>query len=622
VRRSRKLGAPSPRPARAASRRWLVVGVFAAAAYITGCIGFARAGDDLDDALYHALQLFVLEFPDEPEASWLINIARFAAPVVTAAATVQAVLSLLRERMQLGRLVMRDHVVVVGLGNVGFRLAVSFHDAGYRVVVIERDPAHGSIEGCRERDIPVVKGDAADPTVLRRTRLTRARHMIVTCGDDAMNLDVTRAASRVISAGRGSPSLFVHLSDLALWRRLQAQVLSAADASGLHLEFFNVLDSAARVLLEKHPPFPDAAEPPGRPHLLFVGLDEIGAFAALHAARRWQTVRTNDEKLQLTVLGPAAPDQVADLLARHSELSGICEIDAERIAVGEGRFQRGEPIAVRNAAPLTAVYICLADEADALTAALVLRGLPETRSVPLVVTVWDEESGIASLIQGISEDFAKVAQFGVLRQTLVPEVTLLGMKELLARLRHEDYVRWERERGATPETNPSVVPWEELPESLRESNRAFAEGIGRKLAAAGCVVAPAPLAKVAPGAGPFSDEEIEAHARMEHERWMTDLLRQGWTYTSGEKDPVRKLHPKLVPWEELSEVDWERDRAAVRDLPQLLARAGLEFCRVSPPGETGEGERGAATRARAKLVRRARGRRRRAGRHPPRASAS
>lgn len=577
-----------------ASQRWLVLAFLAAAAFLAGFVAHVRAGDGYDVALYRALQLFALNSEGQ-DPSWLLTVARFAAPLVAAAAAIQAAYALFREHIQLAgvRFVTSNHVIVVGLGNVGFRLALAFREAGYRVVVIERDPTHGSIGGCRERGIPVVKGDASDPAVLDRARVPSARHLIVTCGDDAVNLDVALAAARLVPAGAAMPSLYVHLGDLDLWRRLQAQVLLSSQAFGLRVEFFNVLDAAARVLLEEHPPFGQRTDGASRrPHVLFIGLDDVGAFAALHAALRWQNEREpGEEKLRLTVLGPSAPEQVEELVARLPELRDVCEIDHERVAIGEERFQRGQPISSRHASHrITAVYICLRDESDALTAALALRGLPATHAVPLVVTVWDDESGVASLLRGDGGRALGVTEFAVLQQTLVPDVTLLGTKELIARLRHEDYMRWELARGETRETNPSLVPWDELPESLRDSNRAFAEGVGRKLAASGCVLVPSPLAKADGAVVPFSDQEIEELARAEHERWMSDLIDQGWSYTKSTKDPANKLHPLLVPWEELSEVDRDRDRESIRGLARLLARAGFEICRVaSPAGSDADG---------------------------------
>jgi hypothetical protein len=77
-------------------------------------------------------------------------------------------------------------------------------------------------------------------------------------------------------------------------------------------------------------------------------------------------------------------------------------------------------------------------------------------------------------------------------------------------------------------------------------------------------------------------EELEALARGEHDRWMRDLVRDGWRPTDGPKDPDRKLHPLLVPWDELDEVEREKDRAPMRELPVTLARAGLEIRRMRP----------------------------------------
>ena len=59
---------------------------------------------------------------------------------------------------------------------------------------------------------------------------------------------------------------------------------------------------------------------------------------------------------------------------------------------------------------------------------------------------------------------------------------------------------------------------------------------------------------------PVSPERMETLARQEHDRWMNDLVRDGWTYSSGAKDPMRKTHPLIVSWEELDETEREKDR--------------------------------------------------------------
>jgi TrkA-N domain/RyR domain len=496
---------------------------------------------------------------------------------VAAFAAVHAVYLLLREEMQLLgiRFLVRDHVVVAGLGGVGFRLALAFDAAGHRVVAIDSDAGNPALASCRERGIAAFAGDAADPALLVRARLPYARHLIVTCGDDVANLDVTYAAAGLAEAATRDQSALVHLEDLELWRVLQAQMLASPPRAGFGIEFFNVLDAAARRLIERHPPFGDAAAAE-EAHVLFVGLDLVGEFALIQVVRRWQ-----GDGLRISIAGPDADEELAGLLERYPELAEACTLEADAVDIGSARFQRGELACNDSALPeLDAVYVCLPQPTDALAAALMLRSWPEARSAPLVVALWDRRTAVAQLIRQGGGQLAGVAEFAVLDETLVADVGVLGTNELLARLRHDAYIQWERGRGETPATNPSMVPWDELPESLKASNRAFARGVGQKLAASGCALVPAAVVNVDELPVVFSDDEVEDLARAEHDRWMNDLVALGWQFGEGPKDAIAKRHPLLKPWEELAEVDRERDRGSIRALPGLLAGAGFEIFRT------------------------------------------
>jgi hypothetical protein len=142
---------------------------------------------------------------------------------------------------------------------------------------------------------------------------------------------------------------------------------------------------------------------------------------------------------------------------------------------------------------------------------------------------------------------------------------------------HEDYVRNEREKGHTPETNPSMVPWEKLPESLKESNMSQAEHIRVKLDAIGCDVAITTSWDEQPFQ--FSSEEVELLSRMEHDRFVEERLRAGWTY-GPTKNTDKKTNPTLVPWDELPEDEKIKDSNAVRGLPAFLAKAGFQIYRL------------------------------------------
>ncbi len=77
----------------------------------------------------------------------------------------------------------------------------------------------------------------------------------------------------------------------------------------------------------------------------------------------------------------------------------------------------------------------------------------------------------------------------------------------------------------------------------------------------------------------ISDADIEQLAIREHDRWMAERRRSGWTYAAT-RDNARKHHPLLVPWENLSDEEKEKDRDPIRNLPKLVERAGFRVRRI------------------------------------------
>jgi TrkA-N domain/RyR domain len=566
---NRRVEAAEPsaeRPRRAVE--WIVVGALALTALVLGYIGFSKVYEDENfrpgELLYRSLQLFVLESGavDEADVPLSLEIARVLAPAVAAYAAIRAVVLLFGEELALVglRFRLRDHVVVVGLGRKGFALAKALHAADTRVVVIERNAANPAIAGCRERRIPVLVGDASDQRLLHKANVGKARCLVAVADDDRTNIDVAFALA-ALRLAPGAPLLaYVHLDDLVLWRLLQPRVLLLRRRLPFRLEFFNLEQEASRVLLGQEPT--DAAPR----HLLVVGPSGLAESLVLQAVRRWRAVPERDGRPLITVAGTNATAQREALLRRYPALERACELAAWELELDS---------AERPSAPVGATYVCVEGESSALAAALVLASYPETSDVPTVMAVEDERVGVASALRA---SLPQLRLFGVFSNTMTADLLIHGMNEVLAQAKHEHYVRLELERGVTPAENPSLVPWGELDESLKESNRLFADGVAEKLEAAGCTVVPAPLADPNEPGFAFSEEEVEELARGEHDRWCRDLERQGWRH-GDTKDPARKLHPQLVPWQELSEAERDKDRDPVRALPEMLALVGFELKR-------------------------------------------
>jgi hypothetical protein len=217
-----------------------------------------------------------------------------------------------------------------------------------------------------------------------------------------------------------------------------------------------------------------------------------------------------------------------------------------------------------------AAFVVGLPHADALASASSLA----TRLDRVAILVEVPRAGAVRALRRSGFPIDRVTFVDAEAQVLGPALFAGSARELLARARHAYYVRQDLERGVTPEQNPSLRPWEELPDSLRESNRLFADSIGRRLADLG--------AQLAPLAGPVSVPDlssalIEELARVEHDRWMNDLVSKGWRHHEGPKDADRKLHPLITDWEHLDEHEREKDRDGIRALPELLARVGYEL---------------------------------------------
>ena len=162
--------------------RPMVVAGAGLAVIALGTIGYLQYSEENDlgfdffDAFYRAIGLFGLTGGVDKDLPWTLQVARFLGPLVFGYAALQALLALFRHEARLLwiRLFTRDHIVIAGLGEKGFRLATAIHAQGRPVIVIDRDQTNPRRPGMRERGITVLNGDATDTEVLRRAQAGRA----------------------------------------------------------------------------------------------------------------------------------------------------------------------------------------------------------------------------------------------------------------------------------------------------------------------------------------------------------------------------------------------------------------------------------------------------------------
>lgn len=91
---------------------------------------------------------------------------------------------------------MMDHVIVIGLGHVGYRVVESLLKLGQPVVAVERN-ADSFLESVRAMKVPVLLGDARRDELLIEAGIERARAVVCSTDDDLANLEVALDAKRM-----------------------------------------------------------------------------------------------------------------------------------------------------------------------------------------------------------------------------------------------------------------------------------------------------------------------------------------------------------------------------------------------------------------------------------------
>jgi Trk K+ transport system NAD-binding subunit len=84
---------------------------------------------------------------------------------------------------------LHDHVIVCGLGNIGYRMVEQLHDLGVPLVAAERDEHNRYLPAVRRLGVPVLVGDIRLPETLQILQVQRARSVVVVTSSDIVNLE-------------------------------------------------------------------------------------------------------------------------------------------------------------------------------------------------------------------------------------------------------------------------------------------------------------------------------------------------------------------------------------------------------------------------------------------------
>jgi Trk K+ transport system NAD-binding subunit len=151
---------------------------------------------------------------DRPEwAKVFLSVLKLAGAALIAAFTAILTNYLIRAKLggalEVRRVPDGGHVVVCGLGNVGFRVVEELHAIGERVVAIDKVNDNPFIATTRRKGVPAFVGDATIPEVLRQARVDTAKAVIACTSSELANFEIALLVREI----KADQRVVVRLSD-------------------------------------------------------------------------------------------------------------------------------------------------------------------------------------------------------------------------------------------------------------------------------------------------------------------------------------------------------------------------------------------------------------------------
>lgn len=151
-------------------------------------------------ACYEIFVMLAFEPAAEMSSKWYLQIFDFLVPVLGVLLIADGMVRLgilivhkkarLKEWWIMQASAYRQHIVVVGVGKVGYRIVKELQRTGVPVIGIDRDADKYLIQELQDEGVPVIAGEARLRKTLVEANVAEAQAIICAINDDVANLDI------------------------------------------------------------------------------------------------------------------------------------------------------------------------------------------------------------------------------------------------------------------------------------------------------------------------------------------------------------------------------------------------------------------------------------------------
>jgi hypothetical protein len=545
------------------------------ALWVLGTVAWRQAEPDLTwpELIYRALQMFSLNFTTPANGvPPLLDVARFAQPTFTILAFAASLSAQLRLALRALFALRREQITILGYGVAGKAAAERFRQRcpDARIVALDRSVSEADQRAARHHGVELIECDVLDKEARKRfvIGIRRSHEIVVACGTDQTNLSLLDELRRELAGLSHAVRLWLHLGSHRLAERLR-ETYGTSDAAALAVEFVEVADHAAQAVLLTHALVPEArAAGLQRVHVVIHGFDDFSWVCVEQVLLNGIFPAPTLAPPRVTVVTDAADAARAAWQARHPGLereADVVFVDGGGRAIGWADASDALLQRIEAAEPPT-LHIFAGEDSDAaLIEALALRdGMRRgARTVAPIVVRSDhrrftgsdlaDTSGVLQLRLTIVDGFDTPASaFGIIGRVL----------EDRARAFHTAYA-----------AHHAAPAFDRMPHSQRLSNRRAAFHLLEKLRLLGFEQAMPCDATFGIGGDGLAwlralpATTLEELDRLEHVRWRTDRLIEGWR--AGPRNRERRLRDGLQAdprrYAELDAAERSKDRSQLDD---------------------------------------------------------
>ncbi len=548
---------------------WRFIGIIGLAVLILGLISnfLAFPANNLVLVLTNLLHTIQLFLPgriliEVPEGAWYLALAKVLGGLVFFMIIAQVIFQIFINQYQIWRLQhQKNHIVICGFANCGQQFALAALTHKKQVIAIDlniTDQQHNFI--MQNNNITLLLANPTDKATLMQAAAHKAERIIFASQNNLENLQGINNLREILQQQPTNSQKIAHIQidDPNLIQSLKEYPHFLKEDQTLKVISFNRHQLIARRFLQTYPLY-QYADLRGQDRI------RVAIFGFANKAQQMllqlaSSSYYRDFKVpEIIIIDPQANQHGQEFISHNPGLQDpeICKLKFIDFNI---QTQTLDIFLQTHANNLTAILFCIEDDSKNITASLRMRIKTQQTGLALAPIFVQTSKDISALSVNVDKTphFEQVLQhFGQIEQTCSWQEIVEASSDKLAKFLHQAYNSHYGNNTA----------WEDLTETFRDANRGAADHLKVKLASLDYWIPEDP--------SNWSQEvdlteNQELLAKLEHSRWYAERRLNGWQYGTT-RDDTRKIHPCLVPYDDLPENEKDKDRTNIADLQNFFS---------------------------------------------------